>query len=149
MKKNFDQLDAKYEKHQYPPKRIFNVDETGLSVVQSKHLHIVGMKEKKQIGAFTAAERGKLVTIVMCIGAGGNYVPPMLIFPRKTWSPRFMKRAPPGSLGRCHPSGWIQSHLFTEWVVHFIHHTRPSAESPIMLILDGHYSHTRNMEVIK
>ena len=86
--------------------------------------------------------------IVACLRAGGDYVPPVLIFPRKNWSARLMKGAPPGSLGRCHPSGCIQSHVFTEWLVHFIQHTRLSAESPIMLILDGHYSHTRNMEVI-
>ena len=120
-----------------------------LSKVQSKHPWVVGMQGKKQIGALTAAKRGKLVTIVACLGAGGDYVPPVLIFPRKNWCARLMKGAPPGLLGRCHPSGWIQSHVFTEWLVHFIQHTRLSAESPIILILDGHYSHTRNMEVIE
>ena len=81
VKKNFDTLDTEYEKHQYPPNRIFNVVETRLSIVQSKHQQVVGMKGKKQIGAVTAAERGKLVTIVACMGAGGDYMPPMLIFP--------------------------------------------------------------------
>ena len=66
------------------------------------------MKEKKQTGALKAAERGKLVTIEACMGAGGDYVPPMLIFPRKNCSPTLIKGAPPGSSGRCHPSGWIQ-----------------------------------------
>ena len=96
VKKNFDTLDAEYEKHQNPPNRIFNVDETGLSTVQRKHPLVVGMKGKKQIGALTAAERGTLVTIVACMEAGGDYVPPMLIFPRKNWSPRLIKGAPPG-----------------------------------------------------
>ena len=56
VKKNFDTLDTEYEKHQHPPNRIFNVDETGLSIVQSKHRQVAGMKGKKQIGAVTAAE---------------------------------------------------------------------------------------------
>lgn len=34
----FKLLDSVYADHSYLPKRIFNVDETGLSVVQSKHL---------------------------------------------------------------------------------------------------------------
>lgn len=59
-----------------------------------------------------------------------------------------MKGAPPGALGRCHPSGWIQTELFTEWFNHFIQKTRPSEESPILLILDGHSTHTRNLQVI-
>ena len=113
VKKDFDSLSAEYEKHQYPPYKIFKVDETGLSIVQNKHPQVVGMGGKKHIGAFTAAERRKLVTIVACMGAGGDYVPPMLTFSRKNWSLRLMKEAPPGSLGRCHPSGWIQSYLFT------------------------------------
>jgi len=33
-------------------------------------------------------------------------------------------------------------------VVHFIKHTKPRKEDPVILILDGHYLHTRNLEVI-
>lgn len=106
------------------------------------------MKGKKQISALTAAERGKLVTIIACMSAGGDFVPPMMIFPRKNWTNLLMKGGPPGALGRCHISGWVQSYLFTEWFDHFIQYTRPSEESPVMLILDGHFSHTRNLDVI-
>lgn len=31
---------------------------------------------------------------------------------------------------------------------HFIHHVRRSASDPVLLAVDGHYSHTRNVEVI-
>lgn len=51
------------------------------------------------------------------------------------------------AIGKCHPSGWLQSHLFTEWFFHFIEPTRPNSESSILLILDGHFSHTRNLDV--
>ncbi|KAJ8932978.1 hypothetical protein NQ318_011195 [Aromia moschata] len=59
-----------------------------------------------------------------------------------------MDGAPPGSIGKCHPSGWIQSHIFKEWIDHFIKHSKPSREDPIILSLDGHYTHTRNLDVI-
>ncbi|ESO05782.1 hypothetical protein HELRODRAFT_171453 [Helobdella robusta] len=144
----FDLLEAEYAKHRYFSNRIFNVDESGLSVVQSKLTNVIGMKGKKQIGALTAAERGRLVTIIACMSAGGNFVPPMMFFPRTNWTDLLMKRAPPGAIGRCHPSGWVQSHLFTEWFSHFIDHTNPTSESPVLLVLDGLYSHTRNLDVI-
>lgn len=144
----FDLLETEYAKHRYPPDRIFNVDESGLSVVQTKLPHVIGMKGKKQIGSLTAAERGSLVTIIVCMSAGGNFVPPMMIFPRTNWTDRLMKGAPPGAIGKCHPSGWVQSYLFTEWFSHFIEHTKPTSESPVLLILDGHFSHTRNLDVI-
>lgn len=146
--KFFDILEQEYFSHQYPASRVYNVDESGLSVVQSKHAHVVGLKGKKQVGSLTAAERGRLVTIVACMSAGGDFVPPMMIFPRKNWTPRLMKGAPPGAIGKCHPSGWVQSDLFTEWFDHFIKHVKPSAEDPVLLILDGHHSHTRNLDII-
>jgi hypothetical protein len=39
----------------YPPSLIFNVDETGLTVVQKKQPKILTLKDKRQIGALTAA----------------------------------------------------------------------------------------------
>lgn len=84
------------------------------------------------------------------MSAGGNFVPPMMIFPRMNWTDRSMNGAPPppGAIGKCHPSGWVQSYLFTEWFSHFIEHTKPTSDSPVLLILDGHFSHTRNLDVI-
>nr|CAI5818326.1 unnamed protein product [Callosobruchus analis] len=60
-----------------------------------------------------------------------------------------MKGAPPGSIGRCHPSGWIQTNHFTEWFNHFVAKAKPTADEPVLLILDGHHSHTKNIEVIE
>ena len=62
--------------------------------------------------------------------------------------PELMEETPRGSIGACHPSGWIQADPFVDWLCHFISHTRPTAGSPVMLILDGRYSHTRNLSLI-
>jgi len=42
--------------HDYPPPRIFNTDETGLTAVQKKQLKALALKGKRQIGALNAAE---------------------------------------------------------------------------------------------
>lgn len=149
VKTFFDILEAEYIKQKYSPDRIFNVNETGLSVVQTKTPHVIGSKGKRQIGALTAGERDTLVTLVCSMSAAGTYIPPMLIFPRKRISTILMKGAPPGALGRAHPSGWIQSHLFLEWFQHFIKIISPTKEDPVLLILDGHYSHAKNLEIIE
>ncbi|XP_069693143.1 tigger transposable element-derived protein 1-like [Periplaneta americana] len=147
--KFFDLLDSLFAQHQFSAERVFNVDETGLSVVQSKIPQIIGLKGKRQIGALTAAERGSLMTVIVCMSAGGSFVPPMIIFPRKNMSQHLMRGAPPGSISACHPSGWVQSNLFKQWFEHFIEKTKPSDDSPVLLIMDGHYSHTRNIDVIE
>lgn len=146
--KFYDLLEAEYEKYNYPPNRVWNVDETGLSIVQSKIPQIIGLKGKRQICSLTAAEQGSLVTVICSMSAGGSYVPPMLIFPMSNYTAILEKGAPPGSIGRAHPSGWVQAHHFMEWFQHFIDKTVPTEKSPVLLILDGHYSHTRNLDVI-
>lgn len=144
----FNLLEAEFSKHKYPADRVFNVDESGVSVVQSKISRVIGLRGKRQVGALSAAERGSLVTCVFSMSASGIFVPPMLIFPRKNMTDTLMKGAPPGSIGRCHPSGWIQSNLFTDWFNHFVSKTKPSKDDPILLILDGHHTHTKNIDII-
>ncbi|CAH1988413.1 unnamed protein product [Acanthoscelides obtectus] len=68
--------------------------------------------------------------------------------PRKKASDQLKKGAPPGSLFAFHPSGWIQTDLFTKWFDHFLEKAKPSAAKPILLILDGHHTHTRNLDVL-
>lgn len=145
----FDILDAEFEKHNYPADCIYNVDETGLTVVQSKVSEVIGLKGKRQISSLTSAERGGLITIVAAMSAGGTFIPPLMIFPRKNMNQQLMKGAPAGAVGVCHPSGWIQSNIFVQWFDHFIKITKPCETSPVLLILDGHYSHTRNLEIIE
>ena len=46
------------------------------------------------------------------------------------------------------PRGGYKARFFTQWFLHFIKHTKLTKEDPVILVLDGHYSHTRNLEVI-
>jgi len=50
-----DLYEKKLGAHYYSPSLIFNVDETGLTVVQKKQPKIIALKDKRQIGALTAA----------------------------------------------------------------------------------------------
>lgn len=82
------------------------------------------------------------------MNAAGSYVPPMVIFPRKNMNNQLARGAPPGTIVATHPSGWIQKHLFAQWFEHFINTVKPSANKSVLLILDGHYSHTHNIDII-
>lgn len=59
-----------------------------------------------------------------------------------------MDGTPAGSIAACHLSGWMQPYLFTMRFNHFIKHVKPSMDDPVLLVLDGHNSHTRNIDVI-
>lgn len=57
--------------------------------------------------------------------------------------------APPGTEFFCHPSGWMQADIFSHWFDHFLKYAKPSKEDPVLLILDGHTTHTRNLDLIE
>lgn len=96
----------------------------------------------------TSAERGETVTAEICFSAAGVYVPPMLIFPRKRMNPAFQVGLPPAALVACSDSGWINKELFLKWFKHFVAFSGASPENPVLLILDGHSTHTKNIDLI-
>lgn len=48
---------------------VFNVDETGLTIVQIKVSNIVGLRGKRQIAALTSAEARATITVIACMVA--------------------------------------------------------------------------------
>ena len=58
----FDNLASVMDRYKFTPSRIFNVDETGVTTVQSPK-QVLAAKGTKQIGFITSRERGELVTL--------------------------------------------------------------------------------------
>ena len=72
----------------------------------------------------------------------------MLVFKRKRLRPELEDGAPTNTIFTCTDSGWMDSEAFLMWMKHFIKHVQPSKESKCLLLLDGHSSHTKNLEAI-
>lgn len=148
VQKFYDLLGELIEKFHYTADRIYNVDETGITTVAKKPSKIVTVRGRRQVGILTSAERGQLVTVEVCMSAAGHYILPLFIFPRVRMKPELMDRAPPGSIAEPHASGWMHTDIFTKWFGHFVTHAHPTAARPVLLILDGHKTHTTNLDVI-
>ena len=58
-----------------------------------------------------------------------------------------LKGAPYDSLGLSAPSGWMNSDLFSQTLLHFIGHMHVSKSNPGLLIFDNHRSHL-GLEII-
>ncbi|CAK1550150.1 unnamed protein product [Leptosia nina] len=119
----FTLLENVIDKHKLTPERIYNVDETGISTVPKSQSKILSTKGQKQVGCLSSAERGQLVTAEICFNAVGTYVPPMLIYARKRMKEELLDDAPSG-----------------------LHNQQK--EKPVLLLLDGHSSHTKNIDLI-
>ena len=90
---------------QHNSARLYNCDETGITVVQHKHTKILELKGKRQISSLQSAERRSLVTVVTCVSPSGHFIPPLLVFPKKNMKQELMNGMPTGSVHACHPSG--------------------------------------------
>ena len=144
----FKLLETAIDKYQITPQNIYNVDETGISTVPKSHSKILASTGKRQVGTLTSAERGKVMTTIVCFSAIGSYMPPMFIFPRKRMKLELLDGAPAGSWGECHESGWIQGHLFLLWLKRFIKWAHATKDNPVLLLLDGHATHVKSIDVL-
>ena len=150
VKRFFDLYEPLLNLVNHNPCRVYNCDETGLTVVQHKTSKVLSLKGKRQVGAVSSAERGSLVTVVTCMSASGHFIPPLLVFPRQRMKPELLDGAPNGCIAACHKSGWIKMDGFLKWFQEqVLPSTKPAKEDPVILVLDGHYSHTRNLPLLE
>lgn len=136
----FDKYSEVMIKNEFPPERIYNIDESAITTVHVP-VKVVAGKGAKQVGSVTSGERGLNTTIICGINALGNSIPPMIIFPRVHFKPNMLKGAPPGTLGSAHVTGWSTAEKFIEFMNHFIHHVKPSPEEKVLLLMDNHETH--------
>ena len=92
--------------------------------------------------------RGFTTTVVCRVNAAARNVPPMMIYRRRRLNPNSHFGAPPGTVIERSDNGWMTKELFLVWIKNFHNHVKSSPANPGLLILDGHYSHTRNMAAI-
>lgn len=138
----FQNLKAVLNKYEFPANRIYNMDESGFQTVPNKLPKHVAPTGKREVAKNVAAEQGKTVTVVCSMSATGHYVPPLFIFARKRQNPLLIKDAPTGSALAVTDSGYMNSLKFLDFLEHFRNYTNPSIDSPVLLILDNHISHT-------
>ncbi|XP_050684750.1 uncharacterized protein LOC126979466 [Leptidea sinapis] len=144
----FNILGNVYDEHKLPPDRIYNCDEIGISVVPKTRSKIITRKGRKQVVSITSADRGTTITIEICFSASGQYMPPIMVYPRKRMDPQLMLNAAPGAWGVYSDSGWMTAELFLGWFKKFIEFSGARPDRPVLLLLDGHSTHTQNLDVI-
>lgn len=64
----------------FPPTRIFNCDGTRTATVPKRQAWVHVLKERRQVGMLTSAERGTLVAVKICVFASDNFIPPFVYF---------------------------------------------------------------------
>ncbi|CAH1963229.1 unnamed protein product [Acanthoscelides obtectus] len=142
----FDILERCVDENCFTAQTTYNVDESGFSTVQKRNQKIIARRGKHQVGDIASGERGVNTTVVVCASAAGQTVPPMIIFKRKRMAPELTIGAISGTIVTISDTGYINSELFVKWLKHFIEYVKPSTEKKVLLLLDGHTMHSKNLE---
>ena len=82
-----------------------------------------------------------MITICSAGNATGNFVPPMLVLPRKKFKNHFIRDGPNGCVGAATSSGWMEPEIFLSLLKHFVKTVKVNIEHPVLLLLDNYYSH--------
>ncbi|KAM7374971.1 hypothetical protein PAMP_007594 [Pampus punctatissimus] len=121
VKSFFDNLEKVLTRHSLGPEDIWNMDETGVTMVQIPD-RLVARRGFKQVGSLTSGERGTLVTLAWAVSATGNSTPPYFIFPWVCFRDHFISNGPLGSKGGANPIGWMKEPHFVDFLKHFVQH---------------------------
>ena len=139
--KYYQQLDEiliKYDLKSHP-ECIYNLDETGL---QPNHTppNIIGPVNTKAESLISP--KSSTTTLIGCVNAIGNSLPPYFIFKGKRYNPLLMEGASAGSKANMSDSGWSNLNIFENYLrEHFLPYAKPTADRPVLLLYDGHSSH--------
>ena len=120
------------------PAQIYNCDESGVPL-DPKQLKIISAKGAKKVRQISSGNKTQ-ITILGCVSATGQAIPPMVIFQGKNFNHSLSKGEIPGTLYGTSDSGWMDHELFAKWFQsHFLVHA--VSNRPLLLLLDGHSSH--------
>ena len=123
------------------PARIWNCDETGKQLEHTP-ARVVALKGTRNVVGRTSNDRSH-ITIMACVNAAGERMPPRVIVKGKTSKSLFgynTAAAPPNTVWSYQEKARMNEELCEKWFRKvFLQHCGP--ERPQLLILDGHGSH--------
>lgn len=144
----FCALNALYDQHHLTPSQIWNADETGIRL-EHQPSRVVARAGMKSVPGRTGNNKESM-TMMACINAAGDSVPPLFIIrgkTRRSLSSLSTEDGPVAAQYTFQDKAWMQDVLSTEWFEKvFLRHCGPSR--PQLLIWDSHSSH-ETLEVLE
>jgi hypothetical protein len=96
------------------PSRIYNADESGISLCQTKNKKIIGETGAPVVYQYGNSDKTQM-TIMAAASAVGHYIQPMIIFPGQRFSYNPLDGFEEAAMGRSE-TGWMDSEVFTSWL---------------------------------
>lgn len=141
---NYFNLLEKYLEKVESPAQIYNMDESGIPL-DPRPPNIVTRRGQKKV-RYRVSGKKEQITVIGCVNAIGNSIPPMVIFEGKYLNHLWTQHEVPGTFYGMSGKGWTDQELFRHWLkTHFLKYA--VSARPIILLLDGHSSHYEPMSI--
>nr|XP_022903948.1 uncharacterized protein LOC111416214 [Onthophagus taurus] len=121
----------------HSPQFIYNLNEKGCRLTLHHAHKVLAEKEEHRIHLL-ANEHAENVTVVACVNALGQAVPPMIIFKGLRKKDTYSDNLPPGSTVQMSAKGSMARELFIVWLQHFAK-LKPAGR--VLLVIDGASCH--------
>ena len=115
----YTNLSAIYTQHKYQPSIIWNIDESGVQADRNGHIRVFASRGTRNMQCVVSNEREHL-TILSAISASGVSIPNYYIFKGKRASKTYIQLCEDGATIGMNKKGWMDSHLFVQWMDHFL-----------------------------
>ncbi|XP_071051794.1 uncharacterized protein [Onthophagus taurus] len=126
---------------------VFNMDETGLQL-NNKPGKVIAIKGSKNVTSVTSGEKGETISVLACVNGEGTFLPPFCIMKGKNLKQEFCDGMQPGAeVKMSQKSGYVNADLFCYWLKNHFTSRKPTGK--VLLLLDGHTSHTSCIEMLE
>ncbi|GFR90271.1 tigger transposable element-derived protein 6-like protein [Elysia marginata] len=126
--------------------RLFNADETGFSL-NPANKRVLAPTGVKHVYALANNARQQ-ITVMCCSSAAGEFVSPLVIFPRKRMPTQNLLEDFNQAYLQISGNGWMNSSIFETWIRDiFLPHVA-NKRKPVVLFLDGHTSYNSDPNVL-
>lgn len=119
------------------PECLYNMDEKGCRISLHHQQTVLAQKGIKRLHQI-ANEHAESVTVVGCVNAIGNAIPPMILFKGKRMKPEFTDNLPAGSLVKMTAKGYMTHETFIDFIEHLAKH---KTSGKCLLVFDGAACH--------
>ncbi|CAF1290818.1 unnamed protein product, partial [Didymodactylos carnosus] len=123
------------------PSQVFNMDETGFLDNRGKKRVIVRNSKRHPAYRIHGGTAKQNTTVLFCISAGGQVLPPLIIFKAKTLRSNWCTGSVKGTCYGANKSGWINEDTFIQWMKKCFIPNTSALPRLLLLLLDGHSSH--------
>ncbi|CAF1496473.1 unnamed protein product, partial [Adineta steineri] len=138
----FATLHSVLEKHDLfdKPYQIFNFDETGFAD-KTKGQWVIVNSSSRYVFESNGGGGKNYRTALICISAGGQVLPPSILYSGKHLMDSWCKGGPPGTQYGVTGKGWIDIPMYEFWLENSFIPSTSHLNRPLLLIIDGHASH--------